>query len=243
MAIDASGTQSERPFADLEVTQLLDERRVDEGKITLEIKAKGKGMVPDLKSFLDLKTPGLVVKKRDDQGASITRFSADQDSIESERVWLLAMEPEQGSATPGNFRFGEPTLEGITAVYQRYNDADLETVTSEVALRQVSVAKIPAWAWIILALSILACFAWFFYRGPNNQLGANEGRFRMPEQLSAFSVLALLERIRAEADLADAQVDHLDADIRRIEVGHFGKQADEELDLEKIASHWLSKAS
>jgi hypothetical protein len=243
VVVDASVAQAERPFADLEVTQLLDERRADEGKITLEIKAKGKGMVPDLEAFLDLKTPGLVIRKSDDQGASVMRFSDDQDAIESERVWLLAMEPEDGQAAPSNFRFGEPVIEGVSAVYQRYNDADLETVSAEVALRRVLIANNPAWAWVLLALAIVLYLAWFFYKGSSSTPTSGEGVLRMPEQLTAFSVIALLERVRDQKRLEGAQQDDLDADIRRIESGHFSKQDSEELDLQQIARHWLSKAS
>ena len=242
VVVDASLASETRPFSKLEVTQLLDERKIDEGKVTLEIKAKSWGMVPDLESFLDLKTPGFVVKKRDDQGASVVRFSDDQDSIESERVWLLAMEPEDG-AKPGNFQFGEPTLEGVTAVYQRYNDADLETVNAQVALRRALNAKNPVWAWVLLAVGCLLYVVWFFMPSSRKGPVLAKQSLRMPEQVTAFSVLALLHKIRGVAPLAEAQKALLDADMRRIEASHFGKAQGEELQLDKIAKHWLSKAS
>lgn len=242
VAVDASTPQEARPFSKLEVTQLLDERKIDEGKVTLEIKAKSWGMVPDLETFLELKTPGFVVKKSDDQGAAVTCFSDDQDSIESERVWLLAMEPEEGTS-PGNFRFGEPILDGVTSTYQRYDDADLETVTAEVALRRVITASNPAWVWVMLVLAVIAYVAWFFYPASRGGQQSSQNALRMPEQLTAFSVLALLGEIRAVAPLSESQKEKLDADMLRVEQSHFAKSDSGELQLDKIASHWLSRAN
>ena len=170
------------------------------------------------------------------------RFSDDQDSVETERVWMVKMEPEEG-AVPGKFRFGEPVIEGVTSVCQRYNDADLETVSADVALRRSIVASNPAWAWVLLALSVVAYLVWFFFPASRKGPEASEQALRMPEQLTAFSVLALLHKIRGTAPLADTQKEQLDDDVQRIEASHFGKRSDGDLELEKIAKHWLSKAS
>ena len=240
VAVDASAKQAARPYSNLEVTQLLDERKIDEGKVTLEIKAKSWGMVPDLETFLELDPPGFVVKKRDDQGAAVMRFSDDQDSIESERVWLLSMEPE-GGATAGTFRFGEPTIEGTSAVYQRYNDADIEAVAATIALRRSFDSGNPAWAWVLLALAIIGYAVWFYMPQSANGGESLEAGLRMPEQLTAFSALALLQKVRDSGPLTDAQKEQLDADVLRIEASHFGKADREALELEEILKQWLSR--
>lgn len=248
VAIDASKTQEQRPFGGLEVTQLLDERKVDEGKVTLEIKAKSEGLVPDLDDILELKTPGFKVTKMDDQGAAVMRFAPDQDAVESERVWLIALEPESDGATPGSFRFGTPKLEDMKTTYQRYDDADLETVSAEIALRRGPVGSNPWWAWLLLAAGSVLYLVWFFFAKPaDGTVMVDEQALRLPETVTPFSVLALLHQIRARSDLVDSQLELLEADMRRIEAGHFGKAAeegepDDGADLEKIARHWLSKA-
>lgn len=242
VAIDASVKQGARPYSHLEVTQLLDERKIDEGKIILEIKAKSWGMVPDLDTFLDLDTPGFVIKKRDDQGSAVMRFSDDQDSIESERVWLLSLEPEDGTA-PGKFRFGEPKHEGVTAVYQRYNDADIETVSAMIALRRIIDLSNPIWAWVLLGIAIAGYVVWFLMPASGKGPDTREAALRLPEQLTAFSVLALLQRVRGLAPLAESQKQQLDADMRRIEASHFGKGDGEQLELETIARSWLNRAT
>jgi hypothetical protein len=76
-------------------------------------------------------------------------------------------------------------------------------------------------------------------KGPDTR----EAALRLPEQLTAFSVLALLQRVRGLAPLAESQKQQLDADMRRIEASHFGKGDGEQLELETIARSWLNRAT
>jgi len=249
VVIDASREQEQRPFEGLEVSQLLDERKVDEGKVTLEIKAKSEGLVPDLDEILELKTPGFKVSKMDDQGAAVMRFAPDQDAIESERVWLIALEPEEAGTRPGSFRFGEPMLEDMNTTYQRYDDADLETVSSEIALRRGPLGSNPWWAWLLLGAASVLYLVWFFFATPSaGETVEEDAALRMPESVTPFSVLALLHQIRMRSEMVDEQRRLLDIDMRRIEAGYFDKSAEQgesedAAELEKIARHWLGKAN
>ncbi|MFK7741776.1 MAG: hypothetical protein AB8H80_15765 [Planctomycetota bacterium] len=243
VAIDAAAEPIERPFESIEVAQILDERRVDEGKVSVEIKAKAAGMVPDLETFLDFAPPGFVVDKTDDQGAQVMRFTADQDKIETERIWLIALKPEREGMRPGGFRFAKPTLEDVKATYQRYSDADLETVSAEIALRRGLPPADPWWFWAILAACSLVYIGWFFYRPTSAPVAEAEAALRMPDKVNAFSVITLLQQVRNRAKLSDAQQDQLAADIRRIEASHFASKSEGEVDLEAVATNWLKKAS
>jgi len=169
------------------------------------------------------------------------RFSDDQDSVESERIWLLALEPEDGEA-PGRFQFGEPIAEGTTAIFQRYDDADIETVSADIALRRVIDLSNPTWAWVLLGLAIAAYLVWFFMPQGGPGAAPEDESLRMPESVTPFSVLALLQRVRGAAPLAESQKEQLDADMRRIEASHFGKGDGEALELESIARNWLGRA-
>ncbi|PYV16259.1 MAG: hypothetical protein DMG07_08170, partial [Acidobacteria bacterium] len=57
-----------RPVAGLEVTQILDDREIAAGRITLEVKATGRGLVPDLSTFLRTGFDGLRAEEIKDQG-------------------------------------------------------------------------------------------------------------------------------------------------------------------------------
>ena len=243
VVIDASAKPDERPCQGLEIAQLLDERRADEGKITLEIKAKANGLIPDLDSVLDLATPGFVVQKRDDQGASVTKFSDDKDGVETERVWLLSLVPEDKDHVPGRFVFGRPKRDDIKAAYQRYDDADLQTVTPEVALRGGPIAGNPAWAWVAVSVAFVFYMLWLLFARPGRGAAQATGKvLAMPQQVTPFTVLGLLQEIAARTRLDAAQQAQLAADIARIEACHFARAADPSLDLAAVARTWLRTA-
>ena len=242
VAIDASAKAEPRPFSGLEVTQILDERRADEGKVTLEIKATAKGLVPDLETILQVDTPGFVVSKRDDQGASVARFAEDQDGIMSERVWLLALTPAEAGSHPRSFVFGKPRLPDMKVVYQRYNDADLATVSEEVVLAGGYGARTPIWVWIALGAALVAYGVWFFAVRPSRSTGvADDHALRMPKKVTPFTVLGLLQQIAARTTLDDAGRQSLLAAMARIEACHFGRTDDPTLDLEAVAHEWLRR--
>ncbi|MBL8753423.1 MAG: hypothetical protein JNK15_08995 [Planctomycetes bacterium] len=243
VVLDASAKPALRPFSNLHVTQLLDERKADEGKITLEIKASAVGLVPDLDTILDLPLTGLVIDKKDDQGASVNKFSEEHDGIESERVWLLALKPADGAARPEHFVFGKPRDAAFQAIYQRYADADLETVSAEVALRGLGAAGTPTWLWIVLGLGFTVFFGWMF--GSRLQTATESGPrgLPLPQHLTPFSVLALLDEVARRASLdADAR-QQLAADKARIEQVHFGRTADPSLDLVAVATRWAARVA
>jgi len=240
VAVDASAKAEQRPYSELQVTQLLDERRADEGKVTLEVKATAKGLVPDLETILQLDTPGFVIGKRDDQGASVTKFSDDQTGIVSERVFLLSLTPTDEGNRPAHFVFGKPRDEATKAVFQRYNDADLETVSPEVALTGHYGSKSLTWLWVLLGIVVIWLGAWFLFR-PARARVTDNGGLHMPKQVNAFTVLGLLQQVAARTNLDETQQQNLRADIARIEQCHFGRAEDPNLDLAAVAEQWLRR--
>ncbi len=244
VVVDASRKSAEpRPCKDLTVTQILDERRADEGRIVLEIKASATGLVPELEQVLELTTPGFKVAKRDDQGASVVKFAEDADSVVTERVWLLSLEPADSSFTPGTFTFGKPRSDDIKAVYQRYDDADLATVDPQIALSGKRSGQIPLWFWIAFGIGLLAYFVWFFTSKPGGRGSAQKlDLLQMPSSVTAFSVLRLLDQVGQRARLDAAAQQQLAADRERIERAHFGREQDPTLDLQALARDWLRRA-
>jgi hypothetical protein len=137
----------------------------------------------------------------------------------------------------------------MKTTYQRYDDADLETVTAEIALRRGPIGSNPWWAWLLLGAGAVLYLVWFFFAKPADSAPVEDvAALRMPESVTPFSVLALLHQIQVRGDFVDEQRTLLEVDMRRIEAGYFDKAAEsgesgERADLEKIARHWLSKAS
>lgn len=241
VAIDASQKAETRPCKDLKVTQLLDERRADEGKVTLEIKASAEGLVPDLEHVLKLATPGFVVQKRDDQGNAVVKFAEDQDSVESERVWLLTLAPESEGTKPTQFMFGKPIADDTTVVYQRYNDADLETVSAEVALAGGLGGKSPLWLWFLIGGAFVGYGIWFFVAQNRRSTAVPPALLRLPARVTPFTVLDLLNKVRSRKQLDPQAEAQLGAAIERVQAAYFGKTADPSLDLKAIAEEWVQR--
>ncbi|MBL9077355.1 MAG: hypothetical protein JNL08_07625 [Planctomycetes bacterium] len=242
VAIDASSDGGPRPCSDLKVVQLLDERRADEGKVVLEVKASAKGLVPDLDALLRVDAPGFRVDKRDDQGASVVRFADDQQTVETERVWLLSLTPASEGSRPASFVFGKPVRDGVDVVYQRYNDADLETVAAEVVLAGGHRPGNPVWAWFLVAGAAAGYGAWFFLARRHGAAAAvAPPLLRMPAHVTPFTVLEVLYRAERHGRLDDGGRRDLRAAIERIEACHFGRAEDPTLDLAAVAAEWIRR--
>ncbi len=128
-----------RPTRKIEVTQTLDERQADKGKLLLEIKATAQGLVPDLEKVVEFVPTSFEVVKTTDQGVSVSRFAEDADTItiSSERTWTLELKAREDQAKPPEtFRFAGPRGPEMKMAYQRFNDADMVAAEREVALEQ-----------------------------------------------------------------------------------------------------------
>ncbi|MEM7309210.1 MAG: hypothetical protein AAF682_21175 [Planctomycetota bacterium] len=249
LAIDATAVERpERPFRDLELVQTLDERQAGEGKLVLEIKARALGLVPDLDEILDLAPAGFEIESTDDQGVSVMKFDEEGDDIQvqSERLWMIAMRGEEGlEQLPEEFRFGAARVETAEMDYQRFVDADLESVEPVVALeasygeRGVSslVGALVAGAALV---GLVVALVLFGRRGGGSERSYE--RFRMPEPVSPFTVLGLLRRIESENGVTDAQRNELASQIHRLEGYYFEGGQEEVPDLEAIAASWVQRA-
>ena len=106
--IDASATAVLRPYQDLQITQILDERKAAEGRLTVEIKAQATGLVPELSTILDVAPSDFEVEDIEGDGPSVSHFGDDKDSIRSERLWVVAMKAREGVEHATSFRFASP---------------------------------------------------------------------------------------------------------------------------------------
>jgi hypothetical protein len=117
-----------RPMDKLEITQILDDREIAQGRVALEIKATARGLVPDLPQLLRTNLAQLELVEAGDRGLAINQLDTEADELApvSERNWLLKFNvPGRYGVAVSVPRSGDC---GATMVYKRYADADLETV-------------------------------------------------------------------------------------------------------------------
>jgi hypothetical protein len=243
--VDARPTKAPlRPLRKLQLTQTLDERQADKGKLILEIKATGLGLVPELDEILSLEPEGFDQVRTDDQGVSVARFDPDSPDnvVASERLWLMTLQARPGEQ-PHTFRFGTPIDESTQMTYQHYQDADLVSALEQVDLEQAYGQKGLAWLWwtigggvVFLAL-VVGAVVLLLRRRP-----AEARRFSLPERVTPFTVLGLLRKIRQNNGLAEAEQTELDDSIALVERHYFAAEGSGDVDLRALAEGWVRRA-
>ncbi|MDP6723028.1 MAG: hypothetical protein QGF59_30470, partial [Pirellulaceae bacterium] len=192
-----SGDQ--RPLQNVKITQTLDERQADDGKLILEIKATAQGLVPKLGDILDLGPEGFDLVEPEDQSVSVSRFDPDSEEtvVVTERSWMVTMHARQDlPERPTMFQFGEPKLAAEENVYQRYDDADLMTVDREISLLEQYGETSYAWIWPafgLLGVGIALVMLVVLSSRRTRQTVAP--RFELPESITPFTALGLLRQI------------------------------------------------
>ena len=235
-----------RPVKDLKITQTLDERQADEGKLIVEISATAKGLVPNLEDIIDLKRENFELVAVDDQGVNPTSFEKDTDEIQivSDRSWTVEYKAAESAPTVESFAFSDASLEGATVAFQRYEDADLVEAEQQVALERsyASVSwRFLYWLVPLIAFSLVAIAAvWYSLKKPAEDMGE---RFAMPDDVNPFTVLSLLKDIRSRNGISHEQGVELESSIHRIEEHYFGDETEESPDdLASVAETWLRRA-
>ncbi|MEY3457606.1 MAG: hypothetical protein RL215_763, partial [Planctomycetota bacterium] len=244
-----------RPLEELTLTQILDEREASKGKLGLEIKAVGRGLIPDLEQLVELRFSDFEVTGIEDNKLSISKFddSTPTPAVLSERLWTVSLrDRREPSANPERtFSFAAPKVEPKETLYQRYNDADLEAVEQTVRLQQSwdqPANHRTAWTLGILAFVTVAGAAFWYVRlRPAAEVAPSTPQWQMPGEITPFSVLALLRDIQQKSALQPQSASDLASSIARIEHYYFAAQshrADQpQPDLQSEAANWIRNAA
>jgi hypothetical protein len=251
LPIDASKVATGgRPCENLKITQTLDERQAANGKLVLEVKATGQGLVPKLENLVDPKFSEFTIADTEDQGLAVAKFDPDssEPAVLSERTWLITLAGRKDLAEkPKTFEFPESKLDDAESTFQRYNDADLAIVDRVVSLEQQYGSVRRPWLWGLAALLPLGLAAVFGVRMLSRRAPAEEeSRFKMPRTITPFSVLALLQSIAERDGLASSDRQELTRSIADLEHHYFaatnGNGATTKPDLQGVAETWVRRA-
>jgi hypothetical protein len=247
MPIDATSERGEpRPVRKLQIMQILDERQADQGKLGLEIKATGVGLVGTLEDTLSLAPKGFEVVRANDQGVSVAKFDEDGEEIAvvSERTWLMDLRAKQDrAAAPPSFRFASPKSDAAEMTYQRYQDADLIAAQQEVTLEHEYKGRGNGGLWIAGSASLLlvGILVVVFVRRLRRRPQA-AARMQLPQTLTPFTVTMLLRRIQQNGSLGSADKVALDQTILDLEHRYFAEHdGNGEINLRALAEDWLRR--
>ncbi len=238
-----------RPAKEVEITQILDDREWDmDGKLSMEIKATAKGLVPAYSELLDLAPDGFVVHETTDSGIAIQRLDSTGDELTavSERSWIVKLGVAPSGTRGAAFAFPTPRSADLKVSYKRYQDADLVDAAPTFALAGMSQGLSNVWWWALLGAVVAGPVVFFTARARRAPKFAPEHAYVLPAQVTPFSALQLLRTMQTDAQLAlsEEQRRELSRVIGEVEGFYFahapnGKQAP---DLEGIGREWVSRA-
>jgi len=261
--VDATSKSDSRPARNIQITQTLDERQADEGKLILEIKASGQGLIPELDTLVEIAPDEFEIAGVEDQGISVSRFDPDSEDnvIVSERTWMVTMNGKKGLAEhPKTFQFAsikdpgllikpdEQTADGGASLkpvlYQRFVDADLESVEQSISLEEQYGETSNTAVWWVLGLSLsLVCLLGLVFALIPKEKAVRKARFEVPSEVTAFTVLGLLKDIEAHDGVSAKHKPELSTSINRIQKFYFGESnGDEPPQLDTIAKTWVKRA-
>jgi len=222
--VDARSAPKPRAASELKIKQTLDDRKLAQGTLRLEVAASGKGLLGDLRSLVALADDagGFQVADVVDHGLVVTTLDTKSEQVrpECERRWTVEMKPTT-DVVPAEFRF--PTaIPPAEMTLARFDDADLATAEPTVALRgrKASPLRIGIIAGVAVgAVALLFALVYLVRRRRARNNASADARFRRPEQVTPFSVLAVLKRINADppAEFTPAERTELAGAIQQFE--------------------------
>lgn len=239
-----------RPYDQLTITQTLDERQAEEGKLVLEVKATAQGLVPPLEEIVDVRSSDFEVESIEDEGVLVSKFDPDsgEPAVISERTWMINYTGRTDlAALPTLFHFPEPKVATNEASFLRYNDADLDTVESTVTLEHSYGEVRSVWPWYLAAGAVvLVVVGLVIVAARRRRVEEAPAQFELPDPLTPFNVLGLLRRIESNNGFSPATRDELGDNIALLERHYFasaGGNGHTPPDLRSIAERWVAGES
>lgn len=254
VALDAkSDAPAYRPVKDLEIKQILDDRKADEGVVRVEVIARGKGVIPELSELLDVSEgsiDGFKIDKIIPNPLSINKLIITDEGIypEADRNWVLELKPAQQEVD--TFVFPALKQESITPLYQRYADADIVKAGPSIPLNatwaNIGNNSIYVIVGVLVLVAIVVGLVMLLRKSEDE---AGEAQPVMaPNRITPFSTVSLLRSLvqNQQLKLSPDQRQAIEEDIREIETRYFSRQhanteSDEQLNV--VVNRWIKLAS
>ncbi len=244
-------TVAPRPCGELALTLTMDEREWREGRVIVEIQARGKGIIPKLDEMFECARDGFDLETVDGNLA-VTQLVSDgrQRLPQADRNWQLTY--RRKADLRGDVLFPFPALkDGIKPAsieYKHYQDADLVMVDAAKAAAGVKLTSqvgngLRNAVWFGILAVLLGGVVWFLRRKKTGGPVAEDG-LSAPAEPTPFTTISFLRRLGTVhgGRLGDAERTALAEEIARLEAGFFSGGQAPALDLSEIIRRWLKAA-
>jgi hypothetical protein len=241
-----------RPCANLMLDVIMDEREWQDGKLVVEINARGQGIIPELDELFDWRREGFDVEVVE-AGLSVTEFVSDgkQRLPKADRNWQLAYVRQPD--LKGDVRFPLPSLkpgiEPAAIEFKHYQGADIVTLD---AAKAAAGVKLPGTvanrtrnaALLVLLLAAVAFLIVLVARRRKSSVRPPSGQLTIPAEPTPFNTIAFLRRLREDRAewLTAADRTALDAQIHAIEAACFSGNQATHVDLAAMLGKWSTLA-
>lgn len=237
-----------RPYEKLEVEQVLDAREWKDQKLLLEVRARGRGVLPEMAALI----PGLDaidgfdVAEVESHPLNITELDAESTPIMplTERSWTVHLSPAEAASAA--FSFPAIALANVESSLKRYDDLDLVDADPTVALDAsvLSGGGLPWWSWLIL-LGVVGAVAWML-RNRRDSMPEMVVALPLPGKLTALSALAYLRHLSEESRLRERPEwgEELASEVASLERQAFaaGGEQPSEAELRGVLQRWRDRA-
>ena len=246
--INASKPTEPRPYRDLELTLVLDDRETkSKNQAFLEVRATTHGLVPPLDKLVKLPIDGFDIADTEDRELQVEELTTETDDGAplSTHEWRLTLAPK-GETLPASFQFPKVLAtvaeeDGLTR--QKYEDVDLISVEETTVLTGgVPESSRPWWFFALPILAAMVIIAFFLTRKqPEIELAQGP---EIPKTLTPVTLLSYLDHIHAVGTLPEDKKTELSSVMESIQTRSFGPLADPppSSTLKEIAHKWQKLA-
>ncbi len=232
LPIDARTEPVAAPVKDLVITQVLDDRDLAKGKLKLQIDAAANGLIPAFEELFDLQLEKLVLEGKiaeSDRGLVVEKLDteASRFSPVCQRSWELTFVMPKEQSVAFSFPVIKKLFKEAKVTNKRYEEADIIEAPARVTITVAQVATRHYLYGIvgILVAALVGGLLFRLRRAPVAEVVAH----RVPETITAFTLINYLRHLEADATLAFSEQERqtLHQDIERVEKGYFSPSNDQ----------------
>lgn len=261
-----------RPVGDLQLEMILDDRVIPPtlqptqstaagqplpvSPIRLEIRAKGKGLIPDLSRVIDTASlTGVKLDRVEDKGLNIVELDAAGTEVVpiAERSWMLHLSPTSAGVIDFAFPKAAALAAGQTApkiTLKQFSDADIVDAKPIVSIGSPVSLISRLWpALVAIASAAIAAAVLIFLIRRNPKATVTKAPpVSVPSNLTPFTAVATLRKIQSlnGTALPPPAQEELAIAIRTLERRYFGPSTTSEaqdIELRPIVQTWVDRVA
>lgn len=244
LPIDAKSEPEFAPVSGMVITQVLDDRSIEKGKLKLQIDIRANGIIPAFEDLFDMSNPDITIEGQVadfDRGLVVDELdtAAVKVAPKCQRSWDINFKISLDKDIDFKFPALKKAFADAKIENKRYKDADIVQAASIVPIRMNKVSY-TKFLYSLIAVIPLALIAWFVSTRKKPAAVIAQGH-KLPENITPFTLLSFMKHIESDdsVTLSQQELELFKIDVDSIEKAYFspndnGDKVDAP-DVEKLA--------